>query len=69
VRDSGAGIDDGGIEVELDGAPAVPEWDPETGVVIVEPPSKLRSGAHRLRITVTDAVGNRTEHTQILQIP
>ena len=68
VRDDGAGIDDGGIVVEIDGAPAIPEWDPETGVVVVEPSFTLRAGAHPLRIAVTDAVGNRNEHTQTLHI-
>ena len=51
------------------GAPVLPEWDPETGVVIVVPPSKLRPGTHRVRIVVTDAVGNRSEHAQSFQLP
>jgi hypothetical protein len=69
VRDEGARMGDGGIEVELDGAFAIPEWDPETGEVILEPETKLPPGAHRLRITATDQLGNRAERTVRFQVP
>jgi hypothetical protein len=68
VRDGGADLGDGGIEVELGGAALIPEWDPETGEVVVEAEHRLPLGTHRLRVVAVDRVGNRTDTTLPFQI-
>jgi hypothetical protein len=68
VADAGAGLEDGGIVVEVDGALAIPEWDPETGDVFVEPETALRPGSHQLRVVATDALGNRAEKVQSFRV-
>lgn len=69
VQDQGAGLGDGGVEAELDGAGAIAEWDPETGRVELDLERKLAPGAHRLRVAVTDQLGNRRERVFTLRIP
>jgi hypothetical protein len=68
VRDRGADLGDGDIAVEVDGTAAIPEWDPETGDVIVEADRRLPAGTHKLRVVATDRVGNRSERTQTFQV-
>jgi hypothetical protein len=60
---------DGGITVTLDGAVAIPEWDSETGGVIVEPDAKLARGPHTLRVTAIDQLGNRAKRTLQFTVP
>jgi hypothetical protein len=68
VTDGGADLGDGDITVELDGAAAIPEWDPETGDVVIEPDARLAAGTHRLRVVAVDRVGNRTEKTLAFRV-
>ena len=69
VRDEGARLGEEGIVATLDGAFAIPEWDPETGEVIVEPDAKLTPGAHRLKVVATDQLGNRATREMQFQVP
>jgi hypothetical protein len=69
VRDEGARLGDGGIAATLDGAFAIPEWDPETGGVFVEPDAKLTRGPHRLQVVATDQLGNRARREMHFQVP
>lgn len=69
VADFGADLAGDGIEVELDGAFEVAEWDPETGTVVVQPNRDLARGTHRLTARGIDQVGNRAEKTFTFQIP
>ena len=69
VVDRGADLGDGGVRVELDGAPAIPEWDPETGEVVVRPDAPLARGTHRLRIRASDRVGNAAEKALTFKVP
>jgi hypothetical protein len=69
VTDAGAEMGDGGVETELDGAFAIPEWDSETGVVVLDLERKLGRGAHRLRVVATDQLGNRAERTLGFRVP
>jgi murein DD-endopeptidase MepM/ murein hydrolase activator NlpD len=69
VYDRGADLDSNGIQAELDGALAIPEWDPETGEVWIEPEARLARGAHALRIVATDQLGNRAERLLPFTIP
>jgi hypothetical protein len=69
VRDEGARMGDGGIETTLDGERAIPEWDSETGGVIVEPDAKLGAGAHTLRVVATDQLGNRATRSLQFTVP
>jgi hypothetical protein len=68
VRDRGADLGDGDIAVEVDGAAAIPEWDPETGDVIVDADRRLPAGTHKLRVVATDRVGNRSERVLTFQV-
>jgi murein DD-endopeptidase MepM/ murein hydrolase activator NlpD len=69
VRDDGARLGEDGIVATLDGAFAIPEWDPETGSVIVEPEAKLGRGPHRLKVVATDQLGNRATREMRFQVP
>lgn len=69
VLDRGADLGDGGITATLDGAVAIPEWDPETGAVTIEPGNPLAPGAHTLHVVASDRVGNRAERTLNFKIP
>jgi hypothetical protein len=63
VTDRGAGLGDGGIRAELNGAPAIPEWDPETDEVWIDAEARLAPGTHRLRVVALDRLGNRSDRT------
>ncbi len=47
------------ISVTLDDKFVLPEWDPETEIVVVRPHWKVKKGRHFIRIAVKDAVGNK----------
>jgi murein DD-endopeptidase MepM/ murein hydrolase activator NlpD len=69
VLDHGADLGDGGIQVQLDGGFAIPEWDPETGDVRVETSGPLGRGIHRLHVRAADRVGNVAERVASFTIP
>jgi len=69
VLDRGADLGDGGITATLDGAVAIPEWDPETGAVTIESARPLAAGAHTLEVVASDRVGNRAERRFPFSIP
>jgi len=69
VLDRGADLGDGGITAMLDGKVAIPEWDPETGAVTIEPAVALATGTHTLQVIATDRVGNRAERRFTFDIP
>jgi hypothetical protein len=69
VRDDGADLSDTGVRVRIDGALAIPEWDPETGRVVVHPTSELGPGTHHLQVTAEDRLGNRSEEDWDFVIP
>jgi len=69
VRDQGADLGDGGIDVQLDGEFTIAEWDPETGRVDLDLERTLSAGAHRLRVVATDQLGNRRESVFTLRVP
>ena len=46
------------ISVTIDGKFVLPEWDPETEIVVVRPHWRIEKGKHLIRILVKDAVGN-----------
>lgn len=69
VRDDGADLSDGAIEVDIDGVRAIPEWDPETRRVRVHPTAKLASGSHRMSVRVADRVGNRSTRAWTFKVP
>ena len=67
--EGGADLGDGGITATLDGAVAIPEWDPETGAVVIEPSRPLAAGSHTLEVVASDRVGNRAERRFAFPIP
>ncbi|MFQ5598964.1 MAG: M23 family metallopeptidase [Candidatus Krumholzibacteriia bacterium] len=69
VEDFGAELADGAIDVDVDGTLAIPEWDPETGRVLVHPVESLEAGPHRLNVRVADRVGNRARQSWAFEIP
>lgn len=69
VTDAGAEMGDGGVETELDGGLAIPEWDPETGGVVLDLERKLGRGLHRLQVRATDQLGNRAERQLVFRVP
>jgi murein DD-endopeptidase MepM/ murein hydrolase activator NlpD len=69
VVDRGADLGTDAIVAELDGETAIPEWDPETGEVLIEPETRLARGSHRLRVTAVDQMGNRAERVHDFEIP
>ncbi len=48
------------ISVTIDGKFVLPEWDPETEIVIARPHWAVKKGRHKIRIAVSDAVGNQS---------
>lgn len=58
ATDGGADLADGAIRAEIDGSFAIPEWDPETGNVLVHPAGELAAGTHTLHVAVVDRLGN-----------
>jgi len=69
VHDGGADLSDTGIRSRIDAAVAIPEWDPETGRVLVHPTEDLSSGIHRLHVEAEDQLGNRSERTWEFEVP
>lgn len=69
VLDRGADLGDGGITARLDAEVAIPEWDPETGAVVIEPARPLAAGSHTLEVVASDRVGNRAERRFTFPIP
>jgi hypothetical protein len=69
AEDDGADLSDSALRVEIDGQFALPEWDPETGRVIVHPVAELAAGTHVLRVTAVDRVMNRAEREWTFQVP
>jgi hypothetical protein len=69
VSDHGADLGDGGITATVDGALVIPEWDPETGVVVFEPGAPLAVGAHSLQVEARDRVGNRAVRRFAFTVP
>jgi hypothetical protein len=69
VRDDGADLTDGAIQVDIDGVRAIPEWDPETRRVRVHPTQGLASGSHRMSVRVADRVGNRSTRAWTFEVP
>ena len=62
VRDDLSGIgSDLDIFVTIDGEWMIPEYDPETSVLITKPIFPLSYGKHELLISVKDRAGNRSE--------
>ena len=61
VSDHGADIGDNSLQASIDGNLAIPEWDPESGRVLVHPTRPLTAGAHTLRVGAEDRLGNRSE--------
>jgi hypothetical protein len=49
------------IQVTIDGEWMIPEYDPETNVLITRPIFPLSYGKHELLISVKDRAGNRGE--------
>lgn len=69
ANDGGAGLGADAIDVQIDGRFAIPEWDPETGRVLVHPFRELASGSHEMSVRVADRVGNSTERTWTFDWP
>jgi hypothetical protein len=62
VKDDLSGIgSDLDILVTIDGEWMIPEYDPETSVLVTKPISPLSYGKHELLISVKDRCGNRSE--------
>ncbi|MFQ6003697.1 MAG: hypothetical protein ACE5KJ_08120, partial [Candidatus Zixiibacteriota bacterium] len=62
VRDDLSGIgSDLDIQVTIDGEWMIPEYDPETNVLVSRPTFPLSYGKHELLISVKDKAGNRAE--------
>ena len=69
VSDGGADLSDRGIRTRIDGTLAIPEWDPETGRVVVHPTERLDPGLHHLQVEAEDRLGNRSEQTWEFTLP
>lgn len=63
VAEIGEGLDDEGVEMTLDGARLIPEYDPEAGIVKARPKTPLAPGAHTLSIRLADKAGNAASIT------
>lgn len=64
IADAGSGIArEEDIELQLDGVRLISEYDPEAGTVMAQTEGPLRSGPHRLLLTLRDAAGNETAAT------
>ncbi|MCC5815398.1 MAG: peptidoglycan DD-metalloendopeptidase family protein [Leptospira sp.] len=62
LEDEGSGFDQNGVQVTVDGEPAVGEFNHRKNIVtIVEPENIFQPGKHKLEITVFDRVGNRSD--------
>jgi hypothetical protein len=69
LKDTLSGIDeDQGIDIRIDRKWMIPEWDPETGMCIVQPLDPLKQGDHHLAIKVKDRAGNLTEAYRIFTV-
>ncbi len=65
LKDNLSGIaSDLDILITIDGEWMIPEYDPETGVLVTRPTFPLSYGEHRLLISVKDGAGNRSEATR-----
>ena len=69
AHDAGADLGDAGIRVRIDDAVAIPEWDPETGRVLVHPTAPLGRGVHHLHAQAEDRLGNRSERQFEFTVP
>lgn len=49
------------IQVTIDGKWMIPEYDPETGVLVTRPTFPLSYGKHELLISIQDRAGNKSE--------
>jgi hypothetical protein len=61
LSDTLSGIEDK-IEVRVDGAWLIPDYDFESGIVKAKPHFNLKPGNHRLDIIVTDRAGNERHY-------
>ena len=69
VNDTFSGIaSEDDIQVKLDGQFVLPEWDPETEIVVARPHWKVKRGQHKISIIVKDAVGNINQKQQSIFI-
>ena len=69
VVDAGSDLGDGALQARIDGAVAIPEWDPESGRVRLHPTRALGPGVHRLEVRAEDRVGNRSERSWEFTLP
>jgi hypothetical protein len=69
VLDSLSGIgDDKSFDIRLDNKWMIPEFDPNTGICIFQPPADLSDGDHHLAIKVKDRAGNPAEQYLIFSV-
>ncbi len=69
AHDAGADLGDAGIRVHIDDEVAIPEWDPETGRVLVHPTLPLGRGVHLLHAEAEDRLGNRSQRRFEFTVP
>ena len=60
ITDIGSGIEEDGVKLWLNGVKAVCEFDPPRDAAYYRIPRPLVPGKHRIRIEVTDRVGNKS---------
>jgi hypothetical protein len=60
VRDSGSGVDGGGITVKVDGKRLRFTYDEQRGRVVAAVRKALKPGLHRVKVVAVDRAGNRT---------
>jgi hypothetical protein len=58
ISDRGSGVDPGSIRVYINGEKGIAGWDPDTGRVRCRTTKTLPPGEHRLKLEVTDRLGN-----------
>ena len=63
MEDTGSGLHWSGLELTLDGATMIAEWDPEAAELRARPVVPLARGTHIVRVSATDRVGNAVERS------
>jgi hypothetical protein len=62
ITDNLSGIaDDQNFLIKIDGDWVIPEYDPETSILVVVPRTNLELGEHHLSIEITDRLGHKAE--------